>query len=396
MAARSRLLPAEARAKAAAAGLPFRHDDGDRAGTDQRLLVFADRYGASQQISFVLGLARARQAGRVAVHILDEEGLAAVRESEGEAALEQQLAAALRRIAPTAIVFSRFADQQSYASIGRPLRALAPKAGRVLHLDDNFFAMPPLAGIDRYRRARNPRRVHTLAAIGRDADLILASTPILARQLADLFGSARIAHADPFAHGVPFTQAWRNGRPTIGYFGSATHERDLAMIAPALRRVRERFAVGIELRGSVARGGVAKSLADIARIEPVNEPDYGAFRARLRTLNWDIGVAPLIANPFNAAKTPIKWNEYAQAGIAVVASRAEPYLDLGRQGALALARPDEWEARLTELIEQPDRRATMVATANRLLAAYDSGRAETALLGLLQRAASARRIVAGD
>jgi hypothetical protein len=133
----------------------------------------------------------------------------------------------------------------------------------------------------------------------------------------------------------------------------------------------------------------------IVSLRPSLEHDYGAFRENMRRWDWDIGLIPLMATPFNAAKTPIKWVEYAQAGIAAIASRTDPYLELERQGALLTARPDEWYGRLSELIGDTRRRQALVDTSNRLLATvYSWRRAEEALLGLLDRAACARLTLA--
>lgn len=364
------------------------HSDPDFSNAVHRILVFADGFGASPQILFLQGLASARSAGRAAVRIFSEDDLLRLRSPNDPERRAAYLARTMDYTRPTAIVFSRMADQDSY----RAIVAAAAKLDvpLVCHIDDDFFALPAVIGVDRYREARHPRRIHGLAQIAARSDLILVSTPVLARRMAEQFGASRIGLCEMARGGSPFRRDPREGPLVIGYHGSATHNRDLEMIAPALERIaREHPTLRIEIVGSVARRSAAAALGEHVVRRSELEQDYAAFRAGMRGWGWDIGLAPLGAHPFNAAKTPIKWTEYAQAGIPTLASRTEPYLELGRRGALMLASPDEWHGRLTELIARPERRGALVDTSNHILASWRGWEVmEERLLGLLGRAAA--------
>ena len=370
------------------------HTDAGIDRAHHRILVFADSFGPSPQILFLEGLRGARAAGTAAVRILSEDDLLRLRSLRGEEHRAAYLAATIAHVRPTAIVYSRMADQTCHRAVAAA--AAGSDAPRLCHIDDDFFTLPAVVGVDRYREGRHPRRIHTLTRIAEEADLVLASTPILARRMAAQFGPARVGLCEMSTGGLPFRQQPRTGPLTIGYFGSATHNRDLAMIAPALTQIRaDHPDIGIEIVGSVARRSAAAELGNAVVRRPELEHDYAAFRGAMRAWHWDIGLAPLGAHPFNAAKTPIKWTEYAQAGIATLASRTEPYLDLGREGALMLASPDEWHGKLTALIADSGRRLALVETSNRLLASYRGwARMEERLFGLIDRAASRRALPA--
>jgi len=78
-------------------------------------------------------------------------------------------------------------------------------------------------------------------------------------------------------------------------------------------------------------------------------------------IDFDIGLAPLKATKFSAAKSAIKALEYAALGIPVVASDTPPYNDFVIDGVTGwLVRKDhEWAVRLRELINDEAMRTEM-------------------------------------
>ena len=366
------------------------HADPVTATTAVRLLVFADTFGPSQRILFVEALGGARRKGELALRLITESDLQNLRSMRGPDGLAEWLAQTVAEFRPTAIIFSRFADHAGYRAIGLATSGLGD-VPRLCHIDDDFFTLPAVIGVERYREGRHPRRIHCLTLIAEEADLILASTSLLAERLGS-FGVSKVALCPMHEGGEPAPHQPPPDLPVIGYFGSATHNRDLDMIAPALRRLKaERPTLRIEIVGSVARRSAAAALGGLIERRSDIEPDYAAFRAQMRTWHWTVGLAPLMAHPFNAAKTPIKWTEYAAAGIPVIASRTDPYLELGQKGALLLASPDEWYGRIVALLDNPARRADLLEASDRLLRGFQGwARMERRLLGLLDRARDRR------
>jgi glycosyltransferase involved in cell wall biosynthesis len=173
----------------------------------------------------------------------------------------------------------------------------------------------------------------------------------------------------------------------IGYMGSASHNHDLEMIAPALNAVLERYDhVSVELFGSIGRQPAADLLRGRVRRHRAVSGDYQGFKAVLAGLGWDIGLAPLRPIAYNRYKTPTKWVEYAEAGIATIVSDGEAYRPMIWADAALPARPDQWEAAMRRLIEEPELRAGLVSAADRLLrSSYGWARLESSVLALLGR-----------
>ena len=89
------------------------------------------------------------------------------------------------------------------------------------------------------------------------------------------------------------------------------------------------------------------------------------------TMNFDIGIAPLVHDTFNAGKSNIKWQEYTRAHTATVASAFGPYADL-KDGETALLvkenTQDAWYSAIKRLLDDPELRARLVKNAQAELA----------------------------
>lgn len=373
--------PAAATAPATTAGF----SDAFPTSAPTRLLVFADGFGASQSLAFVDGLARARAQGEVAVRVVEERllGKDGGPDDGGLAALvEQQFA----EVSPSVVVLSRFAHG---AGLRRILDAArARNLPVVAHLDDDLFDLPPIIGIERYRVSRSPRRLQALHRGLAEADLVIAATPALAEKLARLAGHGRVAWMEIGSAGRPHPRPpAADGSLVIGYMGSASHNHDLEMIAPALNAVLESFDhVSVELFGSISQQPAADLLRGRVRKHRPVSGDYHGFKAVLAGLGWDIGLAPLRPIAYNRYKTPTKWVEYAEAGIATIVSDSEVYQPMIQADAALAATPEQWETAMRRLIAHPETRRDIVSAADRLLrSSYGWDRLEAGVLGLLRR-----------
>jgi len=348
-----------------------------------RALVFADAFGPSQAIAFERGLASARLRGTAAVRLVEESAFAQTPD-----AVRAEVQAMFAETRPTVAVVSRMGSQV----IWRAVRREARRTGTLLvfHIDDDLLNPPVSLGIERYRVAMHPRRVHTLYDCLAECDLTLAASPALARHLEHIAGHRRItsmaigsAAAPPSVRSAPT----ETGRIVIGYMGSASHNHDLIMIAPAVNRILASYDhVDLALFGSIARQPAAKLFQDRAVTHPGVVRNYAGFRQRLAELRFDIGLAPLRDVSFNRCKTPTKWVEYAEAGIACLVSDIEPYHPIIEAGAVVAARPDEWEAALRQMVECPALRMNLVRKSDRLLRSHFGwDRLERSVLAALSR-----------
>jgi glycosyltransferase involved in cell wall biosynthesis len=362
-----------------------------------RLLVIADAYGASQSIAFVEGLADARRTGRAAVRLFEEAALGPDGADFDEARASALIQAQMAQVRPTHIVLSRLGHARGYDVLIKAGRSAG--AALVFHIDDDLFELPVCVGIDRYRTARHPRRIHTAHRAMAEADLTLAATPALAERLLKLGQPRRVTALSIGSAGQPrATRAVRGSdQPlVVGYMGSASHNADLEMIAPALNAILGRYdQVSIELFGSISDQPAAELLRGRVRRRKAVAGDYGMFRRTFAALNWDIGLAPLRAIPYNLCKTPTKWVEYAEAGAATVVSNVDVYSPMIEAGAALAAGPDGWERAIARLIENQDLRRGVIAAADRLLGEqYAWDRLERSVLEALRSAEAPRALAA--
>ena len=375
------------------AGQSAAYTDEFPSGAPVRLLVFADQLGASQSIAFIQGLAGARGAGVAAVRIVEEAAFGPDEGLGGVAAARALAEAEIAEVRPTAVVLSRFGHVAGLQGVWAAARTQG--APIVLHIDDDLFELPVTVGVERYRGGRHPRRIQALRTALCGADLVITATPALAERLAPMAGHSRIGWLENGTGGQSWPRAPKpEGAPVVvGYMGSASHGPDLELALPALEALlARRRNVRVELFGSIARQPVAERLPAAVVRHDVTIGDYAAFKARLAALDWDIGLAPLVAGPYNRGKTATKWAEYAEAGAAVIASDVDVYRSMAAWDAAALATPEQWTSVLGRLVEAPALRRGLVAAADTLLVAHFGwDRLEASLLGLLDRARPARR-----
>lgn len=90
-----------------------------------------------------------------------------------------------------------------------------------------------------------------------------------------------------------------------------------------------------------------------------------------------IGLAPLEDNPFNQAKSELKWVEYAALGVPTIASRVGPYARTIRHGedGLLVGSTGALGKAITRLVEDPPLRQRLAQAAEeRVRAEYDAER----------------------
>lgn len=153
----------------------------------------------------------------------------------------------------------------------------------------------------------------------------------------------------------------------VGYFsGSRTHDRDFQEAAPALLRLlREMPTLRLQLVGELEPG---PGFADLAgRIDRL---PFMPYQDMLRAMGGcDIVIAPLEpGNPFNEAKSELKWFEAALVQTPCVATPTAPFraaISQGETGFLATGEV-EWYDALRALATQPELRARIGAAARQV------------------------------
>ena len=199
------------------------------------------------------------------------------------------------------------------------------------------------------------------------ADRVVTCNTLLADKLAFfnpnvyLFDNYLVDELWPLRQPLPA----EDGPLTIGFMGSQTHQEDVRWIAPVLKDVLEWYAGKVKL---VFWG--CKPTEDLLGRPDVHWHDlqfqsYKEFAGYFSQQACDIFIAPLTANEFNRAKSPLKYFEYTSLGIPGVYSQIDPYervIKDGENGLLAATLPD-WLEKLEMLIQSPGLRTRLAGEA---------------------------------
>jgi len=136
----------------------------------------------------------------------------------------------------------------------------------------------------------------------------------------------------------------RTGGPLIlGYSGSPTTIEYLDSIAPALRRVAQTADIELHVMGAEFR---------LPGVKVVATP-WSAERELGELRSYDIGLMPLVDDPWTQGKGGMKALLYMSVGVPVVASPVGATTDIltdGREGILCRTE-DDWVAALQQLVE---------------------------------------------
>jgi glycosyltransferase involved in cell wall biosynthesis len=216
------------------------------------------------------------------------------------------------------------------------------------------------------------------------SDALLVSTPSLAAMMphpkvyvAENTIDLRLWHRSPRAcH-----------RLTLGWVGGASHNADLALVADTLKQVVREFPqVTVKilhgcpefLKHKDTCPNLDKPARDYDKARTC--PACGGIERILFTHNFysisnyprwvcrhrfDIGIAPLVDNSFNRAKSNLRWLEYSAMGIPTIASPVSHFVQTIRDGDTGLlARNDkEWYQQIVRLVSEPGYRENVGSNA---------------------------------
>jgi glycosyltransferase involved in cell wall biosynthesis len=156
----------------------------------------------------------------------------------------------------------------------------------------------------------------------------------------------------------------RRDKVVIGWAGGDSHLKDVKVVAPHLRRFLRRHPntefhnIGTDFTRVHSIPGRVTGWNDVW--------DY------YRTIDFDIGLAPLAPIRFNRSKSHIKALEYAALGIPTIASDEPPYRDFVLHGVTGylVRRDHEWLPYLRELANDQALRDSMGRKAKEHAAEY--------------------------
>ena len=150
----------------------------------------------------------------------------------------------------------------------------------------------------------------------------------------------------------------------IGFHGTRAHLQDLLHIAPALEALqKQRDDTELEI---MLGQHIPKRLAALPRVKAPAPLPWQAFQQYQRQRRIHIGLAPLLATPFNQGKSFIKFLDIAAMGGVGIYSNRYPYTEVvrhGENGLLAGDSPDEWHTAMQQLLNHPEATVKMAKQA---------------------------------
>lgn len=248
--------------------------------------------------------------------------------------------------------------------------ALLGNRAVVYDTDDDILDYPDWTGLG----AAAGRECDLSLRILRLADLVTAATPVLGEHLRPYTrGQVRVIRnaIDPaWYEGAP--RSGITGDPRVMYHGVPVRLRDYQVARAAVEAV----AADVSGLRRVWLGAAQEPRVVACMDEVLPWVDgLAAFGGALRAARPDIGLAPLLDEPFNRAKSELHWLDYAMTGAPTLATSFDgpgPYdvIRDGVDGLLARA-PADWERQLRRLVTSRGLREELAGRAGeRVLAEY--------------------------
>lgn len=257
-----------------------------------------------------------------------------------------------------------FIAQRPVGPLGmRTWDALEGVTARVYETDDDLFAADPSA----LPHLTDPRVKDSIRYMMERSEMVTVSTPYLAELVQRHNRNVRVLPNCVNADLLDLARRrGREGRVTVGWAGGQSHLPDWAHAADWIRPVLQRHAESVDFHFV---GADYSPLLHWPCLWTGWTDDIWDY---YRAVNFDIGVAPLSPIPFNRSKSHLKALEYAALGVPVVATDMEPYRDLVVDGVTGylVSTPEQWDKRLTELINDEAAREEMGAAARKRAAQF--------------------------
>lgn len=266
-----------------------------------------------------------------------------------------------------------FVIQREFAEMAtsRQFRRVARELGKILvfEIDDLLTEVPRSNPVHPY----SMRIAGDLISAAKDADFLTVSTAPLLSELEREVPDAR--RKGFVLRNCVNTEIWgdafapqTNGgdRPyVVGWFGSPTHEEDLAIVKDAISYLARKHPGEIEFHFF---GYLPKDLREIPGVKLVrgSQPNVVKHAAGVREARIDLAIAPLVDNAFNRSKSDLKWLEYSICGIPAIFSDVAPYreaLTHGVTGWVVKNDTASWVAAIEKLLRDDDLRLAIARNA---------------------------------
>lgn len=215
-------------------------------------------------------------------------------------------------------------------------------------------------GVNNFHIDENKNRIKIFSKCISMANMVTTPSPILSGMFKQFNQNIRvIKNLIDFSIWNPLP-LMKDKTIRIGWQGGSSHYEDWHVVKDAIKRI----LVDNPHSRLVIMGSCFKGITDAlppAQVEIHDWVGIDAYPHKFKTLNLDIGIAPLENNSFNTAKSELKWTEYSALNIPCVCSAIPPYslnVHHGDTGYLA-ATTQEWVDVLQHLIDHDGERAVV-------------------------------------
>jgi glycosyltransferase involved in cell wall biosynthesis len=250
----------------------------------------------------------------------------------------------------------------NHAGLGMWRRQRA-RSRLVYEVDDDVFSVQQV-NWQAYGTFSRPDVQDAVIGYSQAADLVTVSTEPLAEVMRQYNPNTVVLpnHIPAAMIDLPPPQG---ERPAVGWAGGSSHGLDIQVIARPLRKFLERHrGWDAVLIGSDYRPTIRHPRCGYVPWTHITDDPAAYFR----TLDFDIGLAPVTWSAFNKSKSHIKCLEYAARGIPVIASDCDAYRDFVLHGVTGflVKRDHEWLKYMEELAGDPQLRLDMGVKAREL------------------------------
>jgi hypothetical protein len=224
------------------------------------------------------------------------------------------------------------------------LRRFHEAGGHIVYfMDDDLMDPAALKSLPpKYRRKildLATRQRHKIAAI---CDEYWVSTPYLANKYAD-WSPVQLSPSPAIA------QLRQVRKIEVCYHGTSSHQAEIEWLAGIVKLVQKSTeAAKFELFGDHTTNRLFRTLPRVSVVHPMTWCNYLEYTASVAR---DIGLAPLLPNPFNAARGPTKFFDFARMGAVGLYSDVAPYKGFIRDGVDGLLLPNEPEVWCKTIID---------------------------------------------
>ncbi len=239
------------------------------------------------------------------------------------------------------------------------LRAFRRAGGQIVYfMDDDLMDRKVVSTLPRaYAQKITCYAMRPRAQLEALCDAFWVGTPFLAEKYADWKPTVLVA-------GPERKDTRQSSAITFCYHGSASHQAELQWLVAVVRRVQERSDnLHFEVIGDLSVNRLFRNLPRVTVIHPMSWANY---RDYTRAVTRHIGLAPLLPEPFNAARSPTKFFDFVRMGAVGLYTDVAPYKGFIRDGVDGLLLPndpDKWADEILRLGAAAERRAYLARAA---------------------------------